>query len=113
MDVVNDACAQLATMRLSHGQRNVDIEIAFKDRAAWDAIAGWPLTLPADLDTVLSSDQPPPVTWFRTLPTPSKTLKEWGVYAVVLVHPSPVTKDKVYIGSGTNALYRVRARQRN
>lgn len=59
-----------------------------------------PLSVAPGLDLVLSSDTPPSIEFFKQLPRPSTTIKQWGIYAIVLELPGQ--PPKLYIGSGTH-----------
>jgi hypothetical protein len=61
----------------------------------------------------MSSETPPSINFFKTLPKPSATRKQWGVYAATFEHKqNRKAEPRVYTGSGTDKLggvqYRVR-----
>lgn len=106
---VDDAAFRLLSLELPRWYINPDIKVVFLDRAAWDSVVdSSPLSFAPGVDQVLSSTEPPSINFFRTLPTPSKTRKQWGIYALVLERPgcTPI----LYIGSGRNAEGRIQAR---
>ena len=60
-----------------------------------------PLSVAPGLDLVLSSNTPPSIEFFKQLPRPSTTIKQWGIYAIVIERPGE--PPKLYIGSDTSA----------
>ncbi|KAF2223404.1 hypothetical protein BDZ85DRAFT_261520 [Elsinoe ampelina] len=110
-EYVDDATFRLLSVPGPKWYINPDIKVTFKERPAWDAVvADAPLSVAPGLDKVLSSDKPPPITFFASLPKPSKTHKQWGTYGAVLKKSG--FPDIVYIGSGTNSVGRVDVRVR-
>jgi hypothetical protein len=58
---------------------------------------------------ILKAATPPPVTFFKSLPT--NAVEKWAIYLLVLEKPG--SKPKIYIGSGTNSLSGVSKRLRD
>lgn len=68
-----------------------------------------PLSLAPGLTDVLKSGKPPSLDFFKSLPGCTKR-HQWGIYVLVLERPG--SKAKIYIGSGTHAVDRLKARCR-
>jgi hypothetical protein len=69
-----------------------------------------PLTYAPNLLQVLKCSNPPPISFFRTLPEPTNNVT-WGVYAMLLEKDdSPA---RLYVGSGTRVSGSVQARFRD
>lgn len=66
------------------------------------------LAFAPDLLEALQSDSPPPIAWFKSLPTGST--KRWAVYVLVLEKTG--SRPEIYIGSGTDQDHGVRVRLR-
>ena len=62
---------------------------------------------PGLLDAI-QSEEPPPISFFKGLPTCSTDEKLWGVYLLVLEKEG--CRPKIYVGSGTEATYGIRRR---
>jgi hypothetical protein len=58
---------------------------------------------------VLQAETPPPLAWFKSLPTEAK--KRWGVYVIVFEKKN--CRPKIYIGSGTSTVGGVSKRLQN
>lgn len=106
---VDDSAFTLLSLDLPGWFINSEIKVAFAERSAWDAVvAAAPLHVAPGLDSVLSSAEAPSILFFKSLPSPSETSKQWGVYVLVLERPG--FPPLIYIGSGTNAASRIRGR---
>ncbi|OQO03108.1 hypothetical protein B0A48_11363 [Cryoendolithus antarcticus] len=106
---IDDAAFRLLSLDLPGWYINADIKTIFAQRLVWDSVvSSSPLHVALGLDSVLSSETPPTIRFFKNLPSPSKTIKQWGDYAVVLEHPR--SPPKLYIGSGTDATDSIRRR---
>lgn len=68
--------------------------------------AGITLYFAAGLFDALQSPHPPSLTFFKSLPT--DTFRKWAIYVLVL--EAPGRKFRIYIGSGTAALFGVSSR---
>lgn len=108
--LLDDIAFDLVNLDLPKWYINADIKVAFRTRAMWDSVvsSSSPLTPAPGLEEVLSGSSPPSIDYFKTLPQPSKSQKQWAVYALVLEKLD--CKPKLYVGSGTNALDSVKAR---
>lgn len=71
------------------------------------------LQFPEGLHAVMTSDTPPTIAWFKSLPTAylSKNVTAWGVYVLVL--EKALCRPRVYIGSGTHSILGVKNRAKN
>lgn len=108
---VDDAGHRLISIPLPQWYLNQDIKVAFRQRPSWDAItSAYPLSVAPGLASVLSSPTPPSLSFFKSLPKPSRSKLQWGDYVLVLERPGypPI----VYPGSGTDSDGGIRARER-
>lgn len=86
---------------------NNTFRAVFDSRSSYDSIATCsPLELAPNLHQVLTSSHPPNIDFLQSLPKPVGRV--WGVYVIVIkkIHCKP----KIYIGSGTDAVYGVKHR---
>ncbi|KAK4044435.1 ATP-1 H+-transporting ATP synthase [Parachaetomium inaequale] len=70
-----------------------------------------PLSFSPTLLNVLESPTPPALEFFLNLPASGPNDKVWAIYSILM--EKPLAKAKLYVGSGTNAQDRVRARMSN
>ena len=109
---IDDVGSQLLALPLPAWLLSSHIKTLFSDPDAWNsAVAEEELSMAPGLESVLSSSSPPSLDFFKNLPQPSDSQRQWGVYALLLERYG--SKAKLYIGSGTDALDRIQRRARN
>ncbi|KAI5370716.1 Putative translation protein, beta-barrel domain superfamily [Septoria linicola] len=97
---IDEACSQLRFHPLPRWLVSTHIRTLISDQQAWDRVVlEQDLKLAPGLDSVLSSDSPPSLDFFRSLPQPSNSPGQWGVYVLLLEREG--SKPRLYIGSGT------------
>jgi hypothetical protein len=108
---IDEVGGQLLSLPLPGWLLSSQIKIVLLHADAWNsAVAEEKLSTAPGLQSVLESSSPPSLDFFKTLPQPSDSQQQWGVYVLLLERPG--SKAKLYVGSGTDALDRIQARAR-